>query len=155
MKKLLSVFSIMFFVSCGIASAQGFTNQSIDGKYGAQAIYGDNEGAGVGVINGSGNGNVSGTFTVNVPGWGLKRTILTATVEGTYTVNSVGTLLLSFKVTFENGISLDESADCVIMQADDNKLATEVSCVGREALTPLRGFKRGGTLIMTFKRLPD
>jgi hypothetical protein len=155
MKKLLSIMLALLFVSSGMVYAQGFTNQSINGHYGAQATYGDNEGAGVGIINSSGNGNVSGDFSLNVPGLGFRRTNATATVTGDYTVNSEGTIPLTWTITFENGMKIDETGDCVIMQADVNKVATEVFCVGREGLTPMRGFMRGGVITMTFKRLPD
>ena len=156
MEKLLSVFLIMFFVSCGVVYAQGFTNQSLEGKYALQAVYGDNEGAGTGVVTSLGNGNASATYTINAPaGLGRTRFIATATAEGTYSVNGNGTMYLAFKLTFENDISFEETADCMIMQADANILATELYCVGREPLTPLRGFKRGGIIQFTCKRLPD
>jgi len=153
--KTLPIFLIMFFVSCGMIYAQGFTNQSLQGNYAAQAIYGDNEAAGVGVVNCSDNGSVSGTATLNLSGRGFKRQIIKVSIEGTYTVNSDGTIPLAYKTIFEDGFTIDESADCVIMQVNDNKLATEVFCVGREALIPSLGFKREGTLNITFKRLPD
>jgi hypothetical protein len=155
MKKLFSVMLVVFFVSSGMVYAQGFTNDSVNGQYGAQVVYGDEEGAGVGVVNGSGNGTVTGNFTINVPGIGYNRTVITATVAGDYTISGEPTFPLNWTVTFENGRSLDQSADCVIMQANDNKLATEVVCVARSPLTPLRGFLRGGSMVMTFKRLPD
>jgi hypothetical protein len=156
MRKLLPMFLILFFVSCGMVYAQGYSTQSIEGKYALQAIYGDNEGAGIGVVTSLGNGTISATYTINAPaGLGMKRFIAPATAEGTYSVNGNGTMYLAFKLTFENDISFDETADCMIMQADDNNLATELYCVGREPLTPLRGFKRGGIIQFTCKRLPD
>ena len=156
MKKLLSIFLILFFVSCGVVYAQGFTKQSIEGRYAVQALYGDNEGAGIGEVTSAGDGNISATYTINAPsGLGPKRFIAPATAEGTYSVNDDGTTYLAFKLTFDNGMSFEETADCAIMQADANKLATEVYCVGREPLTPLRGFKRGGIIQFTCKRLPD
>jgi len=127
----------------------------LQGKYGTQAIYGDNEGAGVGLIDAQGNGNASASFTLNLPGFGLKRSIIEATATGTYKVKSDGTMPIEFTITLADSISIDETADCVIMQADNNKLATEVFCAVKEPLTPMRGFKRGGIIIMTFKRLPD
>ena len=155
MKKLLSVLLVMLFVSSGMVYAQGFTNDSVNGQYGAQIVYGDEEGAGVGVVNGSGNGTVTGNFTINVPGIGYNRTVITATVAGEYTISGEPTFPLNWTVTFQDRISLDESADCVIMQANENKLATEVYCVTKEPLTPIRGFFRKGIMTMTFKRLPD
>ena len=155
MKKLFSIFLIMFFVSCGVVYAQGFTKQSFEGNYAAKIIYGDNEGTAMGVINGSGDGSASATLTLNLPGLGLKRVIIPATAVGTYTVETDGPMTVAFTITLENGTKIDETADCVIMQADDNNLATELYCVGREPLTPLRGFKRGGIIVFTCKRLPD
>ena len=155
MKKLLSILLVVFFVSSGMVYAQGFTNDSVSGQYGAQIVYGDEEGAGVGVINSTGNGSVTGKFTVNIPGLGFGRTIVTADVTGDYTISGEATFPLNWTVTFQDRISLDESADCVVMQANENKLATEVYCVTKEPLTPLRGFFRKGIMTMTFKRLPD
>jgi len=139
----------------GVANAQGFTNQSFKGKYAAKMIYGDNEGAGVGVMNADGNGNASGAYTLNIPGFMMQRNILSATVEGTYEVKSEGTCSLAFTIKLPNDMTINEGGECVIMQADDTKLAAEVFCMVNEPLTTLLGFKRGGIITMTFSRLPE
>ena len=159
MKKIILVFlTIGFIVSISsYANAQGFTKQSIQGNYGWYAIYGDNEGTAVGVMNSDGNGTMTATLTSNLPGLIMQanRYLLKATVAGTYKVSGDGMVTIAWTVTFENGLSLEETGECVIMQANDNKLGTEVFCMAEQPLTRLRGFKRGGTITMNLWRLPD
>jgi hypothetical protein len=149
--------SITVLDSSGIANAQTFTNDSLKGKYALKAIYGDDEGAGIGIMNADGNGNASGNYVLNGPGFiTMRRNRLTATVDGTYNVNTNGTLTINWLITLSDpNIILEETGDCVIMQADDTKLAKEVFCFGNEPLTLLRGVKRGGIITMTLSRLPD
>jgi hypothetical protein len=62
----------------------------------------------------------------------------------------------AWTITFSDiGMVIEETGDCVIMQADGTKTATEMFCSAEEPLTMLRGFRRGGAIIFTFKRLPD
>jgi hypothetical protein len=160
MKKIILVFlTIGLIVSVSsYANAQGFTKQNIQGNYGWYAIYGDNEGTAVGVMTSDGNGNMSATLTSNLPGLIIqaRRNILKATAAGTYAVESNGMVSVEFTITFVDvGMNYNEIADCVIMQADGTKTATEMFCSSEEPLTMLRGFRRGGAITMTFKRLPD
>ena len=160
MKKIIWVFlTIGLIVSVSsYANAQGFTKQSLQGNYGWYAIYGDNEGTAVGVMNSDGNGNMTATLTSNLPGLIMQanRNILKATAVGTYTIESSGMVSAVWSITFiDYGIVYDETGDCVIMQADGTKTATEMFCSAEEPLTMLRGFRRGGAITMTFKRLPD
>jgi len=160
MKKIILVFlTIGLIVSVSsYANAQGFTNQNLNGKYGWYGIYGDNEGTAVGVMTSDGSGNFLATFTSNLPGLIMQanRNILKATAVGTYTVESNGMVSSGWTITFADiGMVIEETGDCVIMQADGTKTITEMFCSAEEPLTMLRGFRRGGTITMTIKRLPD
>jgi len=159
MKKLLSVLLVAFFVSSGIAYAQGFTLQSCKGKWGVNGIYGDNEGALVAVMTADvigGEGIITeAKGTINLPGLLGGRNIMEATFTGDYAVNPDGTCSATFVAEYTNGMVLELSSDCVIMQADESKLATEIFCMRKEPLNITRGIKRGGILIMTLKRLPE
>ena len=140
----------------GVANAQGFTNQSLKGKYATKALYGDEEGAGIGVMNADGNGTASGNYVMNGPGFiMMRRNRLPAAVKGEYNVKSDGTITINWTITISDNMVIEETGDCVIMQADDNKVAKEVFCLGNEPLTMLRGFRRGGIITMTLSRLPD
>lgn len=156
MKKSLSLLLIVFFASCGMVYAQGFSNLSVKGKWGVSGIYGDNEGAMVAVMTADGNGNITdASGTINLPGLLAGRNIVSATFTGDYAVNPDGTCSATFVAEYSTGMVLELSSDCVIMQADESKLATEIFCMRKEPLNVLRGIKRGGILVMTLKRLPE
>jgi len=81
---------------------------------------------------------------------------LKATAAGNCTVESNGMALCGWTITFADiGMVIEETADCVIMQADGTKTVTEMFCSAEEPLTMLRGFRRGGAITMTIKRLSD
>jgi hypothetical protein len=160
MKKIILVFlTIGLIVSVSsYANAQGFTNQSLKGNYGWYGIYGDNEGTAVGVMTADGSGNFSATLTSNLPGLLMQanRYILKATAVGNCTIESNGIASCVWAITFADiGMVIEETGDCVVMQADGTKTVTEMFCSAEEPLTMLRGFRRGGAITMTIKRLPD
>ena len=157
MKKLLTVISIMIFISYGIACADGFTNASIQGTYAMKATFGSHDGAAIGVMTSEGDGNVTGSGIQNLPGLFWQRNVMESTFDGTYTVNADGIVTFTNTFTVPGGIEVEMHADGVIMQAEyinDVKVATELFAMEREPINPLLG-KAGSLATFTFKRLPD
>jgi hypothetical protein len=100
--------------------AKCYTLQSIQGNYAILGNYGANVAIALGVRNYDGNGNVTGTFTLNEPTAGSStgaRTIVTGTNVGTYTVNCNGTGKITRVLSTSNGITSVGVDDFVITAA--------------------------------------
>jgi len=145
--------------SNGVAHAQAeFTNESFQGNYAFKSVSGANDGAGLGVLIADGDGNfLSGSTIFNAPAPIRKRQVITATVDGTYTVNANGTGIAAFTFTPDVGPTEVINLDLVIFEAEvvgDVKLATEVFGIEREPINPLLG-RPGSLVTVLIKRLPD
>ena len=111
------------FLGVSAANAQNpacpYTLASLQGSYGIVSTYGANVAMGLATRSYDGNGNLTGTFTVNQPTAGSTtgaRTIVTGTHAGTYTVNCNGTGTIS-KLTTANGTTNASVDDFVITTA--------------------------------------
>lgn len=159
MKTLVMVLLITVFVSTGVAYAQGFTNESLQGTYGFKVTFGANEAVLLGVLTFDGNGKVtSGSGIMNAPAPLGRRKTIEGTIEGTYAVNSDGTGSATYVLTTSDGLTLEVNYYAVIMQAQEInglKLVTELFAVQREAGNPLLAGKLGSLVAGEMKRLPD
>jgi hypothetical protein len=157
MKNLLSVFLIVFVVSCGMVYAQGFTDESLQGTYAGIATNEGLKNVMFGIFTADGNGNWSTPCKFNQPApFGQRKVIDVTMTDGTYTVNADGTLFMTASFTIPNGMKVDAEIDGVIRK-------TEI-IDGVPIVTELIGFGRGGEIpslmpgtILTYdaKRLSD
>ena len=157
MKNLPSVFLIVFIVSLGVAYAQEFTNDTLQGTYSGTVT---NEGLNnvmFGIFTADGNGNWSSSAKFNQPApFGQRQVIDVTMTDGTYTVNADGTLFMTASFTIPNGVKVDAEIDGIIRK-------TEI-IDGVPIVTELIGFGRGGEIpslmpgtLLTYdaKRLSD
>jgi hypothetical protein len=158
MKNLLSLL-IVLSVSYGIAYADGFTNESVQGTYAMETVTGANNGCTIGLYTADGNGNFTGSAIMNVPGLFLpKRMRLEITSTGTYDVNSDGTLVGTSTFTTSDGSEVTVHFDAIIKKAevvDGIKLATEFVGFFEEPGTFILEGKPGLMTTVNGTRLPD
>jgi len=158
MKKLLLLL-MMIFVSYGVASADGFTNESFQGTYAMETITGANNGCTIGLFTSDGDGNFTGKSIMNVPGLFLpKRMRLEVTSTGTYDLTSDGTAVGTSTFTTPNGSEVTVHFDAIIKKAevvDGIKLATELVGFFEEPGTFILEGKPGLMTTFNATRLPD
>ena len=136
-----------------------YTVASLKGTYTSIATYGANVALALGVRHFDGQGNLTGTFTLNAPdptSTTGARKISTGTQAGTYTVNCDGTGVETRTLTSSTGVTTMQMDDFVITQAirqeDGGFLATALEDAVRtpSALVP------GGVFVFRhFTRRPD
>lgn len=110
--------------------SQCYTVASLKGTYAVVVTYGANVALALAVRNFDGNGNLTGTFTLNEPTPGSTtggRTIVTGTNVGTYTVNCDGTAVVTRVLTSSTGVVTTQTDDLLITKATrrDGHLAGE------------------------------
>ena len=131
---------------------------SLEGTYAIVATYGANVALALALRHFDGNGNLTGTFTLNEPTPGSttgSRTIVTGTQVGTYTVNCDGTGVITRTVTASNGVVGIQTDDFVITKArveHDHLIATALEDAQR---TPSAIVPGGIFLTRHYTRLPD
>jgi len=94
--------------------AHCYTLASIKGTYAAVATYGANVALALAVRHFDGQGNMTGTFTLNAPVVGSPtgaRTIVTGTQVGTYVVNCDGTGTITRVLTSSTGVVTTQTDD--------------------------------------------
>jgi hypothetical protein len=124
-KKSLFVPALLIFTGFGAPAANAqvarcYTLASLQGNYSIVTTYGANVALALGTRSYDGNGNMTGTFTINEPTAGSTtgaRTIVTGTQVGTYTVNCNGTGQISRILTQSNGTVTTSLDDFVITGA--------------------------------------
>lgn len=135
-----------------------YTVASIRGTYAVVATYGANVALALAVRQFDGEGNLTGTFTLNEPTPGSTtggRTIVTGTQVGTYTVNCDGTGVITRTLTASNGVTATQTDDFVITQAtrhDGWLIATALEDAQR---TPSAIVPGGIFLTRSYTRRPD
>ena len=137
-------------VCLGVATARAdeshcYTLASLKGTYGVVATYSENVALALAVRHFDGQGNLTGTFTLNAPDLtsttGARR-IITGTQVGTYIVNCDGTGVETRTATSSTGVVTTQQDDFVITQAirqeDGGLLATALEDAQRtpSALVP-------------------
>jgi hypothetical protein len=141
----------------GVAHAQEFTNESLQGYYSGIVTNEDLKNVMFGTFTADGNGNWSSSakFNQSAP-FGQRQVIDVTMTDGTYTVNADGTLFMTASFTIPNGVKVDAELDGVIRK-------TEI-IDGVPIVTELIGFGRGGEIpslmpgtLLTYdaKRLSD
>jgi hypothetical protein len=162
-KKSLFVPAVLIFTSfLGVSAANAqnpkcYTLVSLQGYYAVIGNYGANVAIAIATRSYDGNGNLTGTFTLNEPTAGSTtgaRTIVTGTQAGTYTVNCDGTGQFN-RILTTNGTSTIQVDDFVITGAivqGGRLLATTIVDAQRTASTIVLG---GVFLTRTHTRLPD
>jgi hypothetical protein len=149
-------------LSVSPAKADGshcYTNASLKGTYGVVTTYGANVALALGIRHFDGQGNLTGTFTLNAPDLTSTtggRKISTGTQVGTYTVNCDGTGTFTRIVTSSTGVVTTQMDDFVITKATEQEdgqfLATALEDATRvpSALVP------GGVFFFrSYTRRPD
>ena len=163
-KKLITTAAIGMALGLGasVASADEthcYTLASLKGTYALLGTYGANVALALGLRNFDGNGNLTGTFTVNEPDPASTtggRKIVTGTQVGTYTVNCNGTGVITRTLTSSTGVVTTQKDDFLITKAkmtdDDQLLATALEDAQR---TPSAIVAGGIFLIRSYTRRPD
>jgi hypothetical protein len=135
-----------------------YTLASLNGTYAVVGTYGANVALALAVRHFDGNGNLTGTFTVNEPDPASTtggRKIVTGTQVGTYTVNCDGTGVITRTLTTSTGVVTMQNDDFVITQAtvrEETLLATALQDAQR---TPSAIVAGGIFLTRTYTRRPD
>jgi hypothetical protein len=165
-KTVMTAAALVAWLGCGMCAAKAdegqthcYTLASLKGTYAAIATYGANVALALAVRHFDGQGNLSGTFTLNAPVVGSltgERKISTGTQVGTYTVNCDGTGVETRTLTSSTGVTTTQLDDFIITQAvrqeDGGLLATALEDAVRtpSALVP------GGLFVFRhFTRRPD
>ena len=156
MKKLATVFTIMFIVSSGVAYAEGFTNECFQGTYTGTTIDAASDVGTFGIVVADGNGNWSGSGKMNRPAPFGQRQVMDFTFTGTYNFNEDGTFTADVAYTLPNGVAVNAEIDAIVRQAetiDGIKIMTEGYGLERGGAIP--SLKPGALTIFISKRLPD
>ena len=106
-----------------------YLQASLSGNYAFVGTYAANVAANLGVMTFDGLGGVKGSVIVNQPAANGLRALVKVTVSGTYSVNSNGTGVIAFTVTFADGHTADVTEDFVITHAEsrgDVLIATSI-----------------------------
>jgi len=145
-----------------VAKADGdthcYTLASLKGTYAVVATYSANVALAIATRHFDGEGNLSGTFTVNAPVVGSTtgaRTIITGTQVGTYSVNCNGTGIFTRTLTSSTGVVTTQTDDFVITRAierDGQLLAMALEDAQR---TPSALVPGGLFVIRSYTRRPD
>lgn len=162
-KKLIAAIAIVMASGLGASGALAdethcYTLASLKGTYAVLGIYAANVALALGVRQFDGNGNLTGTFTLNEPDPASTtggRKIVTGTQVGTYTVNCNGTGVITRTLTSSTGVVTTQTDDFLITQAkikDDQLLATALEDAQR---TPSAIVAGGIFLIRSYTRRPD
>lgn len=155
--------TLLLFVLFGASAAQAegqqcYTAASLKGTYGAVATYSANVALALAIRHFDGEGNLTGTFTLNAPVVGSPtgaRTIITGTQVGTYVVNCDGTGTITRTLTSSTGVVTTQTDDFLITKAIEqggHLLVTGLEDMTRvpSALVP------GGLFVFrTYTRRPD
>jgi len=142
--------------SNGVAHAEGFTNESVQGTYSGTTISEATDVGVVGIFIADGNGNWSGSGKMNMPAPFGKRLVIDIAFTGTYNVNEDGTMAFSFTYTTADGLTVVMEMDGVTRQAeviDGVKIMTEGIGFSKGGEVP--SLKPGRLVIFHAKRLPD
>src|SRR5215472_10785192 len=94
-----------------------YTVASLQGSYAVVTNYGAYVALALARRYFDGEGNLTGTFTLNQPKAGSttgERAIVTGTQVGTYTVNCDGTGVITRVVTASNGVTANQEDDFII-----------------------------------------
>ena len=155
-------FLSLFAIPAAKADPQCFTLDSLEGNYAIIGTYGANVALALGTRHNDGNGNFTGTFVVNEPTPGSTtgaRTIVTGTIQGTYTVSCDGTGVSKHTVTTSSGTSAPVMDNFVITKAriehsrsGDRLIATAIVDAQQAASQIVPG---GIFLTRSYTRLPD
>jgi hypothetical protein len=163
-KALIVAAAIVTWFGFGIPAAKAddethcYTLASLKGTYAVLGTYGANVALALAVRKFDGNGNLTGTFTLNEPDPASTtggRKIVTGTQVGTYTVNCDGTGVITRTLTASTGVVTTQTDDLLITQAtmkDDRLLATALEDAQR---TPSAIVAGGIFLIRSYIRRPD
>ncbi len=152
-------------ICCGLpglntadAQPRCFSAASLQGYYAVIGTYGANVAVAFGVRYFDGNGNFTGSFTLNAPTAGSatgERTVSTGTQKGTYTVNCDGTGTFTRVTTSSLGITATLVDDFLITGASQGfyqLVATSLSDAQRSPSALMPG---GVFLTRSFTRMPD
>ena len=137
--------------------AQCYTLASLKGTYAVVATYGANVALALATRHFDGEGNLTGTFTLNAPVVGSTtgaRTIITGTQVGTYSVNCNGTGVFTRTLTSSTGVVTTQTDDFVITKAErgGRLLATALE----DAQTTPSALVPGGLFVFrSYTRRPD
>jgi hypothetical protein len=135
-----------------------YTLASLKGTYATVGTYGTHVAVALGLRQFDGEGNLTGTFTLNEPtprSTTGGRTIITGTQMGTYTVNCDGTGVFTRILTASNGVHTTQMDDFLITKAtmkDGQLVATALEDAQR---TPSAIVPGGIFLTRSYTRRPD
>ena len=115
---------------------------SLNGDYGLVGTYGAHVALLVGTFVADGQGNLSGSGRVNLPGPGGQRVLVPISFEGTYTVETDGTGTAVTSVLLPNGARVPSTTDFVFTKSTrlrGVRIAAELVSAQRELSTVVGG----------------
>jgi len=139
--------------------AHCYTLASIKGTYAAVATYGANAALALAVRHFDGQGNMTGTFTLNAPVVGSPtgaRTIVTGTQVGTYVVNCDGTGTITRVLTSSTGVVTTQTDDFIITKATEREDRPPLATALEDAQRTPSALVPGGLFVFrSYTRRPD
>jgi hypothetical protein len=163
---ILVQLALVSVVGLGISAVNAqtppcYTPASLQGSYAVVATYGANVAIAFEIRSFDGDGNMTGTVTVNGPTSGSPngaRTVVTAKNSGTYIVNCDGTGTINRVLTYATGATFFQTDDFLITGAVsaglENPLATALTDAQRSpsdvvpgGILVRRSYTRGPTTL--------
>jgi len=135
-----------------------YSVESLVGTYAVIGTYGANVALALALREFDGQGNLTGTFTLNEPTPGSAtgaRTIVTGNQVGTYTVNCDGTGVITRTVTSSTGVVAHQMDDFVITKAMKHHGKLIATALTDAQRTPSAIVAGGIFLFRNYTRLPD
>jgi hypothetical protein len=155
--------ALVLFGFLGVSGAKAddtdcYTAASLQGSYAIIGTYGSHVAIALGLRHFDGNGNLTGTFTINEPTPGSTtgaRTIVTGTQVGTYTINCDGTGVITRIVTASNGVKATQMDDLLITGAVVKRGQLIATTLADAQRVPSAIVPGGIFLTRSYTRLPD
>lgn len=136
-----------------------YTLASINGTYAVIATYGANVALALAIRHFDGEGNLTGTFTLNAPVVGSPtgaRTIITGTQVGTYVVNCDGTGTITRTLTSSTGVVTTQTDDFLITKAIERSEGKLLATALEDATRVPSALVPGGLFVFrSYTRRPD
>ena len=145
-----------------VAKADGdthcYTLANLKGTYAVVATYSANVALAIATRHFDGEGNLTGTFTVNAPVVGSTtgaRTIITGTQVGTYSVNCNGTGIFTRTLTSSTGVVTTQTDDFIITRAIERDGQLFAMALEDAQRTPSALVPGGLFVFRSYTRRPD
>ena len=139
--------------------SQCYTLASLKGTYAVVTTYSANVALALAIRHFDGEGNLTGTFTLNAPVVGSptgERKISTGTQVGTYSVNCNGTGTFTRTLTSSTGVVTTQTDDFIITKATEREDGPPLATALEDAQRTPSALVPGGLFVFrSYTRRPD